>query len=239
MKKKRILRYQQTVLKALSGKIDNFYLAGGTALSLFYFQHRLSVDLDFFTSQFSPLEVKRVIEVLRNALNVEIKLIGQTLKKNTAKMMVYNVYFTDTEILKIDFVEDATKLIRKPKVVDGINVLSLEDIYIRKIFALSGFIKTVDEAGHMKFAGGRFDAKDFYDVYFLSHTFIPLSKFASKYCNATIVESLIRWFRTFDRMEMINGILTLVTDKKVDYKNLEKHFKKEIDKIIERYLGEI
>ena len=239
MKKKKILRYQQTVLKALSGKIDNFYLAGGTALSLFYFQHRLSVDLDFFTSQFIPSEVKRIIDTLRDALNAEIKLIGQTLKKDTAKMMVYDVYFTDTEILKIDFVEDVIKLIKKSRIVDGINILSLEDIYIRKIFALTCFIKTFDEAGHIKFAGGRSDAKDFYDIYFLSHTFTPLSKFVNKYCDATMVEGLIRWFRTFNRMEMINGILTLITDKKIDYKNLEKHFKKEIDKIVEQYLGEI
>jgi len=239
MKKKRILKYQQTVLKALSGKIDKFYLAGGTALSLFYFQHRLSVDLDFFTSQLNPSKVKRIMEVLPDTLNVKIKLTGQTLEKDTAKMMVYSVYFTDSEILKIDFVEDFIKLIKKPKIVDGINLLSLEDIYIRKIFALSGFIKTFDEAGHMKFAGGRLDAKDFYDVYFLSHTFIPLSKFVNKYCDAATIESLIRWFRTFDRMEMINGILTVVTDKKIDYKNMEKHFKKEIDKIINEYLGEI
>ena len=49
---KRIVSCQKTVLKALSGRMDNFYLAGGTALSLFYFQHRLSVDLDFFTQNF-------------------------------------------------------------------------------------------------------------------------------------------------------------------------------------------
>ncbi|MBL7071753.1 MAG: nucleotidyl transferase AbiEii/AbiGii toxin family protein, partial [Candidatus Omnitrophica bacterium] len=209
MKKDKITGYQQTVLKALAGKIENFYLAGGTALSLFYFQHRLSVDLDFFTPQFNPLEVKRVIGVLQNVLNREIKLVGQTLKKDMVKIMVYNAYFTKTEILKIDFVEDIVKLVKNPRIVDGVKVLSLEDIYIRKIHALTGFIKDVDEAGQMKFAGGRSDAKDFYDVYFLSHTFLPLSKFTNKYCDATIVESLIRWFRTFDRMDMIDGLLSL------------------------------
>lgn len=30
---------------------DNFYLTGGTALSEFYLQHRLSEDLDFFSEQ--------------------------------------------------------------------------------------------------------------------------------------------------------------------------------------------
>ena len=38
MRKKDIRKYQGIALKALAGKIDDFYLAGGTALSLFYFQ---------------------------------------------------------------------------------------------------------------------------------------------------------------------------------------------------------
>ncbi len=238
MKKDKITKYQQSVLKALAGKIDKFYLAGGTALSLFYFQHRLSVDLDFFTPHFNPLEVNRVIGILRDALDTEIKLAAQSMKKDMVKVMVYNVYFAKNEILKIDFVEDIVRLIKKTRMVDGIKVLSLEDIYIRKMHALTGFIKGADEAGQMKFAGGRSDAKDFFDVYFLSHTFLPLSKFTGKYCDAIMVESLIRWFRTFDRMDMIDGVLALATNRKADFKIMEKHFKNEIDKIIERYLGE-
>jgi len=34
---------------------DNFFLTGGTALSVFYLYHRLSDDLDFFTIQYSDL----------------------------------------------------------------------------------------------------------------------------------------------------------------------------------------
>ena len=153
-------------------------------------------------------------------------------------MMVYNIYFTPKNVLKIDFVEDSVDLIKEPKKVDGINVLSLEDIYIRKLYALAGMIKGFDEAGRAQFTGGRSDAKDFYDLYFLSHTFIPISRFVKRYCDATMIEAVIRWFRTFDRMAMMDGILTLDTDKKIDYKNFEKHFKKEIDKIIEEQLGE-
>ena len=59
---------QKKVLKKLSGKIDDFYLAGGTALSLFYFQHRLSVDLDFFApaKEFSFRRVEEIVAELEN-----------------------------------------------------------------------------------------------------------------------------------------------------------------------------
>ena len=239
MKENKVIAYQQSVLKALSGKINNFYLAGGTALSLFYFQHRLSVDLDFFTPNFDPEEISRIAGHLEKSLKVKIKLIGQTLKKETAKMMVYNIYFSTANPLKLDFVEDFNKPIKRTKVVDGVNILSLEDIYIRKLYAITGYVKSLDKIGRTKLIGGRSDAKDFYDVYFLSHTFVPLSKFVGKYCNATTIEGIIRWFRTFDRMSMMDGILMLDTNRKVYYKNIEKHFKKELDKIIEQQVGEI
>lgn len=239
MKKTGIIKYQRAVLKALAGKINKFYLSGGTALSLFYFQHRLSVDLDFFSPSFSALEVKRITDYLRTALGVEVKLIGQVAKRDLAKMMVYNVFFTNNNVLKIDFVEDVNELIKKPKIVDGIKILSLEDIYIRKLYALAGFVGESDETGRARFIGGRSDAKDFYDVYYLSHVFTPLSEFTNKYCGPTQIEGLVRWFQTFDRMEMMDGILSLETGKRTNYKDMEKHFKKEIDKLINKQIGNI
>lgn len=230
---KRIAGYQQKVLKALSDKVSNFYLAGGTALSLFYFQHRISVDLDFFTHDFDFSDIKRIAGYLESALKKKVDLIGQNLGDTHAKMMVYNIHFTAVDALKVDFVEDTAVLLKKTRVVDGIQVLSLEDIYLRKLYALAGMIRSVDEAGRDKFVGGRADAKDLYDVYFLSHTFIPLSRFTIKYCNRTIMEAIIKWYRTYDRMAMIDGILTLDTDGIIDYKVMERHFKKEVDGILD------
>jgi predicted nucleotidyltransferase component of viral defense system len=236
---KKIVGYQQKVLKALSGKINNFYLAGGTALSLFYFHHRLSVDLDFFTRDFVDMEVTRTIAYLKKALAKRISLVGRNLEGRTAKIAAYNIHFAAGTALKIDFVEDVAALLKETKVVDGIRILSLADIYIRKLYALAGMVKAVDEAGQDRFLGGRSDAKDFYDIYYLSHTFIPLSKFAVEYCDGTTLEAIIRWFRTYDRMAMMDGVLNLVTDKTVDCKIMERHFKKEIEWIIDYGIGEV
>jgi len=237
--KKRILKYQQQVLKALSGKIDDFYLAGGTALSIFYFQHRLSVDLDFFTKTFSLKRIEQIIANLRQELNKPIRQARRVLEEKLAKMIVYNVNFTKQDSLKIDFVEDAARLIKKPKTVDGINILSLEDIYIRKIYALAGVIRTVDEVGRPHFTGGRADAKDFYDLYYLSHTFMPMSRFVMKYCDDVTMEALVMWHRTYQRLSIADGILTLETDKTIDYKIMERHFNKEINALIEQGLSNL
>ena len=44
---------QKRILSVLANEINEYYLAGGTALSFVYFQHRESYDLDFFTKEFS------------------------------------------------------------------------------------------------------------------------------------------------------------------------------------------
>ena len=239
MSESRILKYQHKTLAALDGKIGDFYLAGGTALSLFYFRHRVSHDLDFFTQGYSGERVKEIVDYLKDELKVAIKLTGSVSEKGKAGMSVYNIAFTQKDILKIDFVEDVFKLIKPTKSVEGVSILSLEDIYMRKIYAIAGAARVSDEVGRSKFAGGRQDAKDFYDLYFLSNTFMPISKFADKYCDAVMVEALIRWYRTYDRMAIIDGILSLDTEKKADYKSMEKHFKAEMDRLLDRQLGDI
>jgi hypothetical protein len=236
MKEEKVFKYQNLVLKALAGQVDDFYLAGGTALSLFYFQHRLSVDLDFFTPDFSLKRIKALVEFLTAKLSKQITMVGQSLEEKKAKFAIYNIYFSQKDLLKIDFVEDFFELIKQPKVVDGIKILSLEDIYLRKIHAAAGLVSSLDVIGRKKILGGRIEAKDFCDLYFLSNTFISLAKFVDKYTDNNAKEGLINWFRTYDRMAMIEGILDLDIEKKVSYKDMEKHFSKEIGKIAESYI---
>lgn len=239
MKNESTRKQQERVLKALSGRIDEFYLAGGTALSLFYFQHRLSVDLDFFTQEFSQKRIREIMDFLQDALKRKVELKGHSLGEKEAKMLVYHVYFGPTQILKIDFIEDTSPLLKPTKRVEDIRVMSLEDIYVRKLYAIVGALSRIDAIGRKKFVGGRLEAKDFYDLYVLSHTFTPLSMFVEKYGSPLIREGLVRWFRSYDRMNMIDGVLTLKIGNEVDYKKIENHFKKEIDKIIETQLEDI
>ncbi len=233
----KLLGYQDKVLKLLEGKMGDFYLAGGTALSRFYFKHRVSYDLDFFTKKFSKKKISTIMKDITNSLRTQASLARQQNKKDMVKLAIYYLNIGKEEVLKIDFVEDFFRLLKPLKTVNGIKILSLEDIYSRKIFAISGVVGVVDLTGRKFFKGGRQEARDFYDLYFLSHTFMRLSEFAQTYCDSTGKEGLITWFRTYDRMAIKTGLLDIITDNKIDYISMEKHFKEEIDRLVKKEIG--
>lgn len=228
----KIIEIRGQALKKLGSKLGDFYLAGGTALSLFYFQHRESYDLDFFTKDFSRLKIEEIMSELSRDMGLAIELSGEQNKQGFARMMVYSLKIDDSSSLKIDFVEDVYKLLKPLKGIDGISILAIEDIYLRKILTACGSITTVDSVGRSSFTGGRQEAKDFFDLYFLSKTFMPLSSFVKEYCQQPQKESIIIWFRTYDRFEMKTGLLEIITNKKVTFQEMELHFKEETEKII-------
>jgi len=236
-----MLELQGEVLRLLNGQIDSCYLAGGTALSLIYFQHRGSFDLDFFTDDFNEREIKRIIKYLEDKLEVEISLVESQSDEKFAKMLVYSIPVKGTKIsLRLDFIEDVYALLESTKRVEGVSILSLSDIYLRKVYTTCGGFVRKDDVGRDVFYGGRQEAKDFFDLYYLSTTYLPLSDFVSKHCKQTEKESIIVWYRRYDRMMIKVGLLDIITPHNPDYREMDKHFKKEIDKIIlEEIVGEI
>jgi predicted nucleotidyltransferase len=228
----KIIEIRDKALKKLANKLGDFYLAGGTALSLFYFKHRESYDLDFFTKGFSRVKIEKIISGLSKDIGLAIELSSEQNKQGFARVVVYYLKIDDDSSLKIDFVEDVYKLLKPLKEIDGIPILAIEDIYLRKILTACGSIATVDSIGRSSFAGGRQEAKDLFDLYFLSKTFMSLSSFVNEYCQQPQKESIIIWFRTYDRLEMKTGLLEIITNKKVAFSEMEHHFKDEIEKII-------
>lgn len=225
---------QNRILSALSGNIDDFYLAGGTALSLIYLNHRQSDDLDFFTQEFYVERVRAIVELLRKSTNKNITLISENLSQLNAEIMVYNVEVSKEKFLKVDFVRDVLPLLKPVKLHKGVNVLSMEDIYLRKIFAVSGLPVKEDDIGRKRFMGGRQEAKDLFDIYFLSKEFLGLSNFIDKYCDQVLKEGVIRWFRTFKRMEMKADLADIKTEKILEFRDIDKHLDEEVEKILEK-----
>lgn len=230
--KNKIIEEIHRVLKLLAGKLDGFYLVGGTALSLFYFHHRESYDLDFFTKDFSKMKIQKLISDLSRSIGSPIKLIGEQSRKDIAKILVYELKINRAERVKIDFVEDFYELITPLQKINDIPVLSKEDIYLKKIYAICGTTETADLAGRKHFVGGRQEAKDFFDLYFLSSTFMPLSKFALEYCNQTQMEAVIIWYRRYNREEIKLALNDIMTDKRIDFQEMERHFKLEIEEMV-------
>lgn len=229
-----IENYQKKVLKTLSGRMGEFYLVGGTALSLYYFDHRESQDLDFFTQSFSKKMVEEIVGFISAALKKKITLKAQQSNSRFVKMAVYAIPLREEKSLKVDFVEDYAGLIRPLKTIDGIKVASLEDIYIRKIYAITGTAESQDLIGRKITIGSRQEAKDFFDLYCLSHTFLRLSEFSFKYCGPAVREGVVRWFRTYSRLDMKTGLMELSLRNPADYNLIERHFNREINRIIDR-----
>jgi len=123
-----------------------FYLAGGTALSEYYFHHRFSDDLDFFTEEkeFPQLEV----EVLAREIKENIGAISIEYRRLHDRRMFF--FQKGDQELKVEFSYYPFPPIETRQMHDGIAVDSLPDIAAGKLMALLD----------------RVEAKDFVDLYF-------------------------------------------------------------------------
>lgn len=127
--------------KVLLGKISQytpitkrFYFTGGTALSGFYLQHRLSEDLDFFSEE--EFETTYItIFLKKNARAIGLKEIDLQ-KKDGNRFM----YFLDlkTQKLKVDFCSYPYPRIRADlgKKLNSLKIDSVFDIASNKVFTL-------------------------------------------------------------------------------------------------------
>lgn len=124
----------------------NFYLAGGTALSL-QIGHRLSVDLDFF----SPTED---IPSIRAELEKSFAKLPHTLADSSWGNLVYLV-----RNVRVGFYGYGFPLVATLVEIEGVRLASIEDIALMKLDAMLS----------------RSVRKDFYDLYFICKK-IPLKQ---------------------------------------------------------------
>ena len=118
-------------------ELSNFYLVGGTNLSLRY-GHRISIDLDLFSNiDFSPEEI---INVLGTKFNSE---------NNNFRATSIGVFANINEV-KVDVIRNHNHpLIFETEIIDGIRFYDARDIAAMKIQAILR----------------RGQKKDFFDIY--------------------------------------------------------------------------
>lgn len=206
MKKKNsyIEDVQKRITKLVTKKFKNYYLTGGTALA-FYFSHRFSEDLDFFTQGYKKEGPDRVMCFVSKSTGFNFRLEAE---QDDPKLIPMRVYFLELKkgaVLKIDFVQDFQKNIKRIK--NGLH--SVEDIYYRKISAAIGIIKRQDNVGRVIHAG-RQSVKDLFDIYYLSEHHKSLAEFFLEYFSYDKAEILIAWYRGFNRMNLKIELLDLV-----------------------------
>ncbi len=153
MAKKEILTERQKMaitLVANEPNLSNFYLSGGTALSVFYLEHRLSDDLDFFCEDaVDYATIHAFTEKLKQELGAKDLRHERLFDRN-----IFFLKFSDGE-LKLEFTKYPFKHLGRVTKHLEIAVDSVRDLAANKLAAL------ID----------RFDPKDFVDLYFLLKKF--------------------------------------------------------------------
>lgn len=125
----------------------DFFFTGGTALAGFYFQHRLSDDLDFFTVSDAALpRAREEMEVLASALSLTLES-----RASAPHFQRFRLTRPGLAPLQLDLVRDIDVQIGQHRWFDAIIVDALENIGANKVGAIFG----------------RTEAKDFVDLYFL------------------------------------------------------------------------
>ena len=235
----KIFQCQKDVFGILAGNLGGFYLAGGTALANYHFQHhRESYDLDLFSKNYTTKEVEALVGwVEAKTGKVMEKVSGRMNKqKGVVRHSHYDLVIDSKNALRIDFVEDPQKLLEPLMEVNGVPVLSLSDIYLRKIDAAAGVIEKIDRVGKRRTEGGRQTARDLFDLYHLSTRVQPLSAFAVKHCEDLQIEGLCNWYRSFSRMTMKTELLDIRTRTPLEFRDIDRHFSMEIDRLYERMM---
>jgi len=152
---------------------DRFFLVGGTALAL-QIDHRLSIDLDFFSIQ--PFDNQQLESYLSEQYGFNTDYVAT----NTIKGFVQNV--------KVDFLTHAYPLFRPLIQEEDLSLASLEDIGAMKLNAIAH-------------SGNR--QKDFYDLFFLlEHHSLQdyLHAYQIKYPHSNSIIPLkgVTWFEDID-----------------------------------------
>jgi predicted nucleotidyltransferase component of viral defense system len=124
--------YQQTLapetlslLEKLSSiqELNNFTLAGGTALSL-QIGHRISYDLDFFLQ--GDLSNEMILQAIENTGKIEI--VSQS--PRILVLLINNI--------KVDFIRHPYPSIQSPTLEQNLRLSGLKDIAAMKLHAIAG-----------------------------------------------------------------------------------------------------
>ncbi|MBL7157073.1 MAG: nucleotidyl transferase AbiEii/AbiGii toxin family protein [Candidatus Omnitrophica bacterium] len=202
--KKHIIKQQKLITNLVTSLFKDYYLTGGTALA-FYYNHRFSEDLDFFTQEYSALIPDRIMSFISQKTGFSYKLDREQNIAGLVKMKVYFLKLNKGRQLKVDIVQDYVDNINAVK--NGLH--SLDDIYYRKILAGIGTSTKESDAGK-PIPAGRQSVKDIFDIYYLSKKYKKLSKFFLEHFTYEKAEALFVWYRSFSRMNLKLELMDLV-----------------------------
>jgi len=125
---------QIKILRAISNDDEickSFYLTGGTSLSEYYLQHRLSEDLDFFSEKDFDIQAINVF-FAKNKKKFGIQKID--FQKSFNRNLIF--LYLKNDIIKTEFTYFPFPRIEKKIKINKLFVDSLEDIAVNKLFTI-------------------------------------------------------------------------------------------------------
>ncbi len=108
---------------------NDFYFTGGTALSLYYYNHRASDDIYLFTDRKELLNVERINYFLKSS-GIKVLEFGKKYDRRLFVVLIEN------QPIKTEFTYYPFKRLFPSEKVDGIYIDSKFDIITNKIAAL-------------------------------------------------------------------------------------------------------
>lgn len=215
---------QKKLIKLLSvtSLAKKFYLTGGTALSIFYLHHRLSIDLDFFSDQpFSFNDLTFFINKIKEKFN---------LKEIPAVKIFDRWQFTieGKKPVKLEFVyfNHEKKRLKPLERRKGIFVDSLADIAANKTLAYFD----------------RNEPKDLFDLYYLINKSgfsvsrllrLVKDKFGIRFSEFSF------WSESTKSLKLLNSLKPLIVEKNPDVliEKINRFFLEEGKKSLAKNLG--
>jgi len=226
--KKYIVKQQKRIAHMVALRFNDYYLTGGTALA-FYYNHRFSEDLDFFTQKYLDNTPDQIMNFISEKTGFPYQLDAEQSRIDFVKMKVYSLKLDKGCKLKIDMVQDYTENINVIR--NGLH--SLNDIYYRKILATIGTTADKSKTGRL-IPTGRQSSKDLFDIYYLSRKYKPISKFFLEYFSYDKAEPFFVWYHGFNRTNLKIELMDLVPN--VDTMEVLNHLDNEILKKLPKKL---
>lgn len=211
---------QKIVLDFISKEkpiLNLFYLTGGTALSEYYLQHRYSEDLDFFSeNEFDIRDITLLLESKKKRIGNPKIEFKQSFNRN-----IYQLLYPNSKFLKIEFTYFPFKRIDSRKKINNIQIDSLLDIAVNKIFTI--------------YQNPR--GRDYFDLYFI------FSKNKSLSIEKLIKLSRIKFDTNIDYIQLGTNMIKVskliddpIIKNKVDLRLIENFFFNQAKKLKSKFI---
>ncbi len=175
---------QEDFLNSFFSKTQSFFLTGGNALNLFYFQHRVSEDLDCFGTD--DAEYGRINSIIQQSCDTIGAVYSARQDFPEFKRFLIS---RGTESIIVDCVhERVPQLYPQKKMIGNIRVDVPEEMTANKLCALLG----------------RAEYKDLVDLYFLQKNGYPALKYLSQASKKDGGISGVTLAYVLDQMDLAN-----------------------------------